>query len=416
MGLIRSWLSLLPIALLLACGGSGSLPGPEPADDDDGGLEDDDDSGATDDDDVGPDDDDVAPDDDDIAPDDDDFWPDDDDIAPDDDDAVPPECPSSGTLECGLGVASNNGGGATDLESYACVGGGMTGPEVTFSIEPGSTAWYQVTMTGLSDDLDLYLLAGDQCDGAACIEGSWGPGTSDEEFWFEGIAGDSYILVVDGWDGAISDFVLEVSCETGDDDDAADDDDAVDDDDVEPDDDDATGVDSDGDGYDDTVDCDDTDPLINPGAADMCDSIDNDCDGSIDPSCPDCTQAEFGGHTYQICGGFGGFDWTSSRDTCAVYGYYLATINEQAEQDFLAAEALAAVGDSVWIGYNDRGWGNEGTFTWTAGNGSGFEAWSPGEPNNSGNEDCVEMRADFGYLWNDINCSATTPWICEVDR
>ena len=41
--------------------------------------------------------------------------------------------------------------------------------------------------------------------------------------------------------------------------------------------------DADSDGYDVTVDCDDADPAINPGAEERCDTLDNDCDGVVDP-------------------------------------------------------------------------------------------------------------------------------------
>ena len=43
-----------------------------------------------------------------------------------------------------------------------------------------------------------------------------------------------------------------------------------------------TEVDADGDGYYATEDCDDLNPDVNPGAAEACDGIDNDCDDSID--------------------------------------------------------------------------------------------------------------------------------------
>ena len=42
------------------------------------------------------------------------------------------------------------------------------------------------------------------------------------------------------------------------------------------------GPDSDGDGSPDALDCDDADPAIFPGADELCDGVDNDCDGDVD--------------------------------------------------------------------------------------------------------------------------------------
>ncbi len=45
-------------------------------------------------------------------------------------------------------------------------------------------------------------------------------------------------------------------------------------------------VDADGDGYDREVDCDDEDPQRHPGADEVCDGLDNDCDGFLDDEDP----------------------------------------------------------------------------------------------------------------------------------
>ncbi|NND77449.1 MAG: T9SS type A sorting domain-containing protein [Flavobacteriales bacterium] len=51
--------------------------------------------------------------------------------------------------------------------------------------------------------------------------------------------------------------------------------------------------DQDGDGSNILEDCDDNDPLVYPGANELCDTLDNDCDGAIDEDCDACIAANF---------------------------------------------------------------------------------------------------------------------------
>jgi hypothetical protein len=51
-------------------------------------------------------------------------------------------------------------------------------------------------------------------------------------------------------------------------------------------------VDQDGDGYTDEQDCDDSDPAVHPGADEVCDEVDNDCDGRVDGQDPTLVDGE----------------------------------------------------------------------------------------------------------------------------
>ena len=66
-----------------------------------------------------------------------------------------------------------------------------------------------------------------------------------------------------------------------------------------------------------------------------------------------------------------------------------------------------------WIGLTDET--KEGEFVWQ----NSLEKlgkwtnWIPGEPNQLGNEDCVEMKSFRGWQWNDGKCDIQRGFICE---
>ena len=224
-------------------------------DDDDASNDDDiapdDDDAMPDDDDVAPDDDDAVPDDDDAMPDDDDMMPDDDDIAPDDDDAVPGTCEPAAVLSCDEPVlegANFPPEATSSVLFYSCFDSEWTGPEFTYEFVAPQDGDYALHLEGFQGDLELFLLAGGgDCDPNECLDASVNAPDQPEEILFSADAGESFYVVVDGHQGAMSEYLISLTCpDTGDDDDAVDDDDtAPDDDDVVPDDDDTAPDDDD---------------------------------------------------------------------------------------------------------------------------------------------------------------------------
>ena len=212
---------------------------------------DDDDDSATDDDDATADDDDATADDDDATP------PiDDDDATGDDDDATPPpgslDCADASELDCGISAGTNVGASsAADMWPGCVQWQGYTGGEVIYEFTAAATEQVTIDLTWTDGTQDLDLFALPECnDNAECLSASDGVETA-EQVSFAAVAGETYIIVVDGYDGGSAEYMLEVdsTCGAGDDDDATeppDDDDSADDDDSGPDDDDSADDDDSG--------------------------------------------------------------------------------------------------------------------------------------------------------------------------
>lgn len=93
-------------------------------------------------------------------------------------------------------------------------------------------------------------------------------------------------------------------------------------------------------------------------------------------------------------------------------GGLVVTINDAAENTFIRDAVNALFADErILIGLNDVA--IEGTFVWPSGEPVTYTNWSPGEPNNTGNEDYVEVFANG--LWNDQVNSPPRRYILEVN-
>ncbi|PCC71268.1 Putative metal-binding motif-containing protein [Nannocystis exedens] len=173
-------------------------------------------------------------------------------------------------------------------------------------------------------------------------------------------------------------------------------------------------VDLDGDGYSAcTDDCNDDDPDVHPDAQEACDLDDDNCDGiwDEDPLCPHCVEKDLPGPgTAQLC--FVALPFAEAEADCVAQGGHLLSIPSQEIQDWAVAEAFAVAGSDWWIGLNDVD--AEDDFVWTDGAPLAFTAWNEGEPNNVGEEDCVNLPTWSGGLWNDLGCGTPLPYICRT--
>jgi filamentous hemagglutinin family protein len=121
-------------------------------------------------------------------------------------------------------------------------------------------------------------------------------------------------------------------------------------------------------------------------------------------------------NTYELV--LGSFTWEEALAAAAartndsgVRGH-LATITTPQEQ----ARVRVVLGENLaWLGASDSG--DEGGFTWRAGPEAGdalaFTAFNPGEPNNAGDEDFIDINNQGG--WNDSNSFRRLSYLVEYE-
>ncbi|XP_040587401.1 CD209 antigen-like protein E [Mesocricetus auratus] len=99
--------------------------------------------------------------------------------------------------------------------------------------------------------------------------------------------------------------------------------------------------------------------------------------------------------------------WEASASSCQALGAYLVIINSVEEQRFLKYWHIRK-NQLTWIGLSDHR--REGSWHWVDDSPIQLSFWGEGEPNNEGDEDCVELGED---KWNDRRCTANNFWVCE---
>ncbi|MDP2308092.1 MAG: M23 family metallopeptidase [Pseudomonadota bacterium] len=125
-----------------------------------------------------------------------------------------PACAVVDRLRCGQTIASaNNGGGATSSHaSYGCGEYSYSGPEIAFEFATNLAEGVTLSMSGHASDLDLFVLTSEACDGSGAVGCSTNPNADAEGVAFTATAGQRYVVVVDGYEGATSGFSITASC------------------------------------------------------------------------------------------------------------------------------------------------------------------------------------------------------------
>jgi len=188
-------------------------------------------------------------------------------------------------------------------------------------------------------------------------------------------------------------------------------------------------VDADGDGYGSSTptsscdlqsgmsatsdDCDDTTNAANPGATEVCDGLDNDCDGTADStSVCGCNVEYYQSNTrpYMFC--TSGQSWSDASATCQSHGYHLVSIGDDAENTWVDNTADSYSTSKWHIGFTDQ-W-SEGTWAWADGSAVTYTNWQPGEPNGGTSESCAQLnRFHPSKTWNDEPCGQGLAFVCE---
>jgi cysteine-rich repeat protein len=127
-------------------------------------------------------------------------------------------CVQADTIDCGDVLSGDTSASGTRavIDLYACNSSwDESGPERAYlftATQPGGVH-IEVFPDGQNLDLDLFVLeldAGGDCDPGLCLE------SGDTEIWLPQVQpGQSFWIVVDGYQGASGAFDLELSCMTG---------------------------------------------------------------------------------------------------------------------------------------------------------------------------------------------------------
>ncbi len=112
-------------------------------------------------------------------------------------------------MGCGDTDSWFNFGGSTtnNIDQYSCSSWDESAPEYTYSFRPEASEAVTICLSNMDEDLDIFVVEeSGGCDGNNCVDYGNTCATVDV------VAGQTYYLVVDGYQGATGAYDIEVTC------------------------------------------------------------------------------------------------------------------------------------------------------------------------------------------------------------
>lgn len=114
--------------------------------------------------------------------------------------------------------------------------------------------------------------------------------------------------------------------------------------------------------------------------------------------------------------------WHEAKEYCERQGGHLATVSDWDENEFIKSLIANGEQNGYWLGATDEA--DEGIWEWVTDEDFMFSDWYADNPNNTGgNEHYLEIRKDYGSLWNDdcdnkfyADVLAHQGFICEFEN
>ncbi|MEM0994206.1 MAG: pre-peptidase C-terminal domain-containing protein [Bacteroidota bacterium] len=125
--------------------------------------------------------------------------------------ALPAPCELPEIINCGETIASSNIGTDSEFDNYVGSPYSYTGPEKVFSVN-AAVGNLQITVSWADrrNDLDLFLF--DVCDANASYLATSAGSSNTESINYNISTAGIYYIIVDGYEGAQSDFDITVNC------------------------------------------------------------------------------------------------------------------------------------------------------------------------------------------------------------